>query len=108
MVTSAVPQDARGAVPDGEAAPTPARRRRWRGRPRPELMPKGEWPALIASLFAMRGITDASTAARFIDPPERRPSAGALPAIDVAVDRLLQATRAGSPSRSSATSTWTA
>ncbi len=43
----------------------------------------------------MRGITDAASALLFLGPPGATPSSSALPAIDVAVDRMLRASRNG-------------
>ena len=43
----------------------------------------------------MRGITDAAAARAFLDGPGAQPNCGALPAIDVAIDRLLHAVRNG-------------
>jgi single-stranded-DNA-specific exonuclease len=93
MVLSAR-QEARGASTAGGVA-APARRRRWRGRARPEVTPAGDWPELVGRLLAMRGITDGAPARRFLDPPTATPSARALPAIDIAIDRLLRAARTG-------------
>jgi single-stranded-DNA-specific exonuclease len=71
----------------------PARRRRWRGRPRPEATPAGEWPDSIARLLALRGISDGDAARAFVSPARERPDCSVLPDIDVAVDRLLRAVR---------------
>ena len=43
----------------------------------------------------MRGIIEAGAARQFLGPPSATPSAGSLPAIDVAIDRLLRAARSG-------------
>ena len=88
MVISA-PQDARGT--DALAA----RRRRWRGRARPDVIPQGEWPELAGRLLALRGVTDAAGARAFFDPPSAQPDSYALPALDIAIDRLLRAARSG-------------
>jgi single-stranded-DNA-specific exonuclease len=88
MVTTAT-QDARGGV-----APA-LRRRRWRGRPRPETIPSGPWPELVGRLLAMRGITDTATARAFLEAPGPQPGCEALPAIDIAIERLASAARSG-------------
>ncbi len=85
MVISA-PQDARGDI---------ARRRRWRGRPRPATLPEGYWPELTGRILALRGISDAASARAFLDRPDVAPDPYALPALDVAIDRLSRACRAG-------------
>ena len=86
MVISA-PQDARG-----NDAPA-GRRRRWRGRARPDVIPQGDWPELAGRLLALRGVTDAAGARAFFDPPSAQPDSYALPALDIAIDRLLRAVR---------------
>jgi len=81
------------AVEFETTAPPSPRRRRWRGRPRPEVMPQGDWPELAARLMALRGIADAAAARAFIDPPGPVPDPYALPAFDVAIERLVAAAR---------------
>ena len=88
MVISA-PQDARS-----DDAPA-GRRRRWRGRSRPETIPQGEWPELAGRLLALRGVSDADTARAFFAPPAAQPDSYALPALDVAIERLLRAVQTG-------------
>jgi len=92
MVISAR-QEAGGALAGSDAGAV--RRRRWRGRARPDAVPAGDWPGLVGRLLATRGITDTSSARQFLDPPSATPSANALPAIEVAIDRLLRAARSG-------------
>ncbi|MBI5288499.1 MAG: single-stranded-DNA-specific exonuclease RecJ [Chloroflexi bacterium] len=92
MVISAQ-QEARGASVGSDAVA--ARRRRWRGRTRPDSVPVGDWPELVGRLLATRGITDASSARQFLGSPSTTPSASDLPAIDVAIDRLLRAASSG-------------
>lgn len=70
-----------------------SRRRRWRGRPRPIATPAGAWPEVIARVLGLRGIADAASAEAFVASPEARPDPYALPALDVAIDRLLRAVR---------------
>ncbi len=72
-----------------------ARRRRWRGRPRPDVIPAGDWPELAGRLLALRGVTDATHAQAFLAPAGPQPDPYTLPALDVAVRRLLDATRDG-------------
>ncbi len=88
MVISA-PQDARG-----DYAPA-GRRRRWRGRPRPDFIPQGEWPELAGRLLALRGVTGAEGARSFFAPPSAQPDSYVLPALDVAIERLLHAVSTG-------------
>jgi single-stranded-DNA-specific exonuclease len=73
----------------------PARRRRWRGRLRPLTLPEGDWPPLIGRLLANRGIQDSDAAHQFLGAAGPRPTGESLPAIDVAVERLLRAAHAG-------------
>lgn len=73
----------------------PARRRRWRGRARPDVIPEGDWPELAGRILALRGVNDAAAARAFLEPPGPQPDPYALPALDVAVDRLMRAARAG-------------
>lgn len=92
MTMTAAQGSRASASPDDAGA---ARRRRWRGRPRPEAAPAGDWPETIGRVLALRGITDAESAAAFVAPPGDRPDPYALPALDIAIDRLLRAVRAG-------------
>jgi single-stranded-DNA-specific exonuclease len=71
----------------------PPRRRRWRGRPRPQAIPNGEFPELIGRLLAMRGIDGDAQAQAFLGEPVAQPDPFALPALDVAIDRMLRAVR---------------
>ncbi|MBF6601195.1 MAG: single-stranded-DNA-specific exonuclease RecJ [Dehalococcoidia bacterium] len=71
-----------------------ARRRRWRGRERPPAFARGDWPEIVGRLLALRGVRDADAARTFLDEPAGPPDAGALPDIDVAIERLLRATQA--------------
>jgi single-stranded-DNA-specific exonuclease len=91
MVISAS-QDAIADATDGRPVST---RRRWRGRQRPEAMPQGDWPELIGRLLALRGVTDAASASEFLGKPGPQPDPSDLPDINVAIDRLAHATRAG-------------
>jgi single-stranded-DNA-specific exonuclease len=50
---------------------------------------------MVGRLLALRGITDSDTARRFVEPPGATPSAAALPAIDIAIDRLMRACSSG-------------
>lgn len=77
--------------PSLEIEPRVARRRRWRGRARPDTLPDGGWPEIIARLLAMRGITETSAARAFLSPPGDAPDPYALPALDLAIERLLRA-----------------
>lgn len=70
-----------------------ARRRRWRGRPRPDALPDGDWPPIAARLLALRGMRSGDDARAFLDPPLQMPDPYALPALDVAIERLLKAVR---------------
>lgn len=87
MVLSAS-QEARGTL-----AEAPVRRRRWRGRPRPERLPHGEWPELIGRLLALRGMTSDAQARAFLGRPDAAPDPYVLPALGVAVERLAAACR---------------
>ena len=58
-------------------------------------IPQGEWPDLVGRLLALRGITDAATAETFLGKPAAQPDCSALPDIDIAIDRLVRATRTG-------------
>ncbi len=93
-MTIAAAQEATAALPPS-GDPSPPRRRRWRGRARPDVIPAGDWPELIGKLLALRNITDTAIAQEFLGPAGPTPSASALPAIDIAVDRLLRAARSG-------------
>ena len=75
----------------GTSKDIPARRRRWRGRPRPAAIPAGEWPDIIGRLLAMRGIIDDDAARAFLAPPDERPDPYVLPDLEKAIDRLLRA-----------------
>jgi single-stranded-DNA-specific exonuclease len=77
-----------------DTAPQP-RRRRWRGRPRVEAAPAGEWPRLVGKLLALRGIHDARAAQAFLSGAGPAPDPRPLPDLDAAVARLLRAVRAG-------------
>ena len=87
MVISAS-QDALADATDGRAVST---RRRWRGRARPDVIPRGDWPELAGRLLALRGVTDDASAAAFLDKPGAQPDCTALPDIDIAIDRLSRA-----------------
>ena len=67
MVISAS-QDAIAGDADNRPVAT---RRRWRGRPRPDVIPQGDWPELVGRLLALRGVTDAATATTFLGTPAR-------------------------------------
>ncbi len=79
------------AVPELDDAPSIAHRRRWRGRARPDTIPAGNWPEIVGRLLALRGVTDADAAQAFLGAPEEQPDAYALPALDIAIERLLRA-----------------
>ena len=83
------------ASQDARADLAPGRRRRWRGRARPDVIPQGDWPELAGRLLALRGVTDAATASAFLGQPGAQPDTSALPDIDIAVDRLARAARSG-------------
>jgi single-stranded-DNA-specific exonuclease len=85
MTIPAVEDLRRDSSPDG-------RRRRWRGRPRPGAVPQGDWPDLAGRLLALRGVADAAS---FLGTPGPLPDPYALPALDVAIERLLRAARSG-------------
>jgi single-stranded-DNA-specific exonuclease len=67
------------------------RRRRWRGRARPSVIPAGGWPDLIGRLLALRGINESDAARAFMLTAAEPPDPYALPALDVAIERLLRA-----------------
>ena len=72
MVLSAA-QEARGIT---DVSPVVQRRRRWRGRTRPDIIPTGDWPEIVGRLLALRGI-DSSRARTVVPRPHsQRPSAG--------------------------------
>src|SRR4051812_38662371 len=85
VISVTPPMDARGDA---------ARRRRWRGRPRPASIPEGDFPALAGRVLALRGIKDDEAARAFLAPPGDVPDPYALPALDRAIDRLAEARRA--------------
>ena len=89
MVISAS-QDAIAEATDGRPVTT---RRRWRGRQRPDVVPLGDWPELVGRLLALRGVTDATSATDFLGKPGPQPACDDLPDIEIAIDRLVQATR---------------
>ena len=91
MVISAS-QDAIADAADGRPVAT---RRRWRGRPRPDAIPQGDWPDLVGRLLALRGVTDAGAASAFLGKPGAQPDCSALPDIDIAIDRLARAASTG-------------
>jgi single-stranded-DNA-specific exonuclease len=79
-------------IPEIAAEPAPpGRRMRWRGRPRPDALPSGDFPPTIARLLALRGISDAAAARAFLEPPGATPDPYALPQLEIAVARLLSA-----------------
>ncbi|HEY8171577.1 MAG TPA: single-stranded-DNA-specific exonuclease RecJ [Dehalococcoidia bacterium] len=67
------------------------RRRRWRGRARPERVPTGAWPEIVGKLLAMRGVVDDDAARSFVDAPAAQPDSYVLPNLDIAIERLLRA-----------------
>ena len=83
------------AEPQGRPVAEPQVRRRWRGRPRADSVPAGEWPDFIGRLLALRGITDPVVAEEFLSPPGPTPPCDRLPAIDIAIDRLRRACQTG-------------
>lgn len=72
----------------------PAAAKRWRVKQPPGAVPQGDWPALIATLLAQRGIASPSAAKQFFDrdTPSVIPP---LPDLDRAVERLAKACRVG-------------
>jgi single-stranded-DNA-specific exonuclease len=80
-------------LPEVVETPPIARRRRWRGRPRPASIPAGDWPEIIGRILALRGITDDAAASAFLAEPVGMPDPYALPDLDVAVERLARAAR---------------
>src|SRR3954463_1310607 len=78
-------------VPEVIDTPPAVRRRRWRGRPRPQAVVEGEWPQMIGRLLALRGVTSHADASAFFSPPSQAPDAYLLPNLNVAIDRLLRA-----------------
>ncbi len=72
-----------------------ARRRRWRGRPRPSAVAAGDWPELAGRILALRGLTTPEQVAAFVAAPGATPDPGALPDIGVAIERLSRAARTG-------------
>lgn len=76
---------------DSAEAPAPGLRRRWRGRPRGSETAVGDWPELVGRLLSLRGVTDRAGAAAFLGAPDGPPDPYALPALDAAIGRLLQA-----------------
>ncbi len=81
------------ALPEvADTLPAP-RRRRWRGRPRPQATPAGPWPEIIGRLLAMRGCVSDADAAAFVAEPAAMPDPYALPDLDIAIERLLRAVR---------------
>lgn len=71
----------------------PSRRRRWRARPRPEAIARGEYPDVIGRLLAMRGVSGEDAARAFLGEPAGQPDPYALPALDIAIERLLLSVR---------------
>ena len=57
-------------------------------------MPQGDWPELLARLLALRGVVDVTAARALLDAPGAQPDSYALPALDVAIARLLRAVEA--------------
>lgn len=77
--------------PEAAVAVPIARRRRWRARERGAGVALGEWPELVGRLLSLRGISDSGPARLFLGPPDEQPDSYALPALDVAIERLLRA-----------------
>ena len=71
----------------------PSRRRRWRARPRPEAIARGEYTDVIGRLLAMRGVSGEDAARAFLGEPAGQPDPYALPALDIAIERLLLSVR---------------
>ena len=84
-------------LPEVLDTPPMPRRRRWRGRPRPPSIPTGPWPEIIGRLLALRGVTTDASAAEYLDAPAGMPDPYALPALDIAIPRLLAACARGEP-----------
>ena len=72
---------------------TTAPAKRWRVRPDPPAVPRGEWPPLIGRLLAYRGVTTAADASAFFAAEATAPIA--LPDLDAATARLARACEAG-------------
>ncbi len=70
-------------------------RRRWRGRPRPTVLPEGPFPPLIQRLLALRGCRTRSDAEAFLYGRGAALDPFRLPHLDRAVERLQRACRAG-------------
>jgi single-stranded-DNA-specific exonuclease len=68
--------------------------KRWRVRPEPPVILRGDWPPLIGRLLAHRGVTSADEARAFFD-GGTPPALPALPDLGPAVERLARACRAG-------------
>ncbi|MDP9236761.1 MAG: single-stranded-DNA-specific exonuclease RecJ [Chloroflexota bacterium] len=91
MTLPAVRPDAAPTLSDAADFALPPPRRRWRGRPRANAVPVGAWPDLVGRLLSLRGLTDEAAAIAFLGPPDAQPDPYALPALDIAIERLLQA-----------------
>ncbi|HXF52055.1 MAG TPA: single-stranded-DNA-specific exonuclease RecJ [Dehalococcoidia bacterium] len=70
-------------------------RRRWRGRPRPPVLPEGPFPPLIQRLLALRGCRTPRDAEAFLYGGAARPNPFQLPDMEPAVERLRRACREG-------------
>ena len=88
-MTTYATEEAREQAQRGFAATS--HRRRWRGRPRPEQLPGGDWPELVARILALRGITDGAVACTFLAPPDASPDPYVLPALDMSVTEAAAA-----------------
>lgn len=70
-------------------------RRRWRGRPRPAVLPEGPFPPLIQRLLALRGCSTRREAEAFLYGGTTRADPWQLPDMEPAVERLRRACRDG-------------
>ncbi len=70
-------------------------RRRWRGRPRPPVLPEGPFPPLIQRLLALRGCHTPREAEAFLYGGAASPNPFRLPDMEPAVERLRRACRDG-------------
>ncbi|MGB2694395.1 MAG: single-stranded-DNA-specific exonuclease RecJ [Dehalococcoidia bacterium] len=68
--------------------------KRWRVKPEPPVLPAGEWPALIGTLLAHRGVRTTDEARAFFDTTAAT-GLFALPDLDRAVERLTRACHSG-------------
>lgn len=70
-------------------------RRRWRGRPRPAVLPEGPFPPLIQRLLALRGCSTRAEAESFLYGGSPALDPYRLPQMEPAIERLRRACRQG-------------